>query len=293
MKRTVLGSVQDSALRKLDSAPAAEPIDRDRQGTLLATVLAGVPDTAGTTVPQRRRPVHRLILAGAVAVTVAVAGVAIVPGRGDGYAYASWTPRPEPVAAADLALVHAACLDETPDPTVGVGGPDRFDPKDLSVRLAERRGTWVGLLLTGRTGNSEWEVSCLAELPAGTTDVDHVSAGVSSGGGLNPPGGDEFIDGGVAVFGLDRGLFGSGRRQSASVTSGQVGPDVVGVTIHAGGTTAEASVEDGTYAVWWPGTAFDTTQSPSSGKSRPQLAITYDLTLQDGTVLRNARPTYR
>lgn len=291
MKRTVLPTAQDSALRKLDPAPAAEPIDRDRQATLLATVLAGVPDTAGTTDPQRRRPVRRLVLAGAAAVTVAAV---VMPGLGDGNAYASWTPRPEPVAAADLALVRAACLEETPDPTLGVGGPDRFDPKDLSVRLAERRGTWVGLLLTGQTGNGEWEVSCLAELPAGTTDVDHVSAGVASGGGLNPPDGDEFIDGGVAVFGLDRGPFGSRRRQSASVTSGQVGPDVVGVTIHAGGTTAEASVEDGTYAVWWPGTALDTTQPvPSSGTSGPKIAITYDLTLQDGTVLRNARPTYR
>ncbi len=286
--------ILDPALRALDPAPTFEPVDRDRQAALLATVLASNTGTGATSAPPpRRRPARRLALAGVAAGAVAAASL-VLPGLSDGYAYASWTPHPEPVAAPDLALVHTACLDEFGSSPAMSQGADRVVARDLTVRLAERRGTWVGILLTGNQSNTQWEVSCLAELPAGTTDVKHVSWAAGGGGGFAAPETHELVPGAVAEFGVDTGLFGSGRRQPASVTSGQVGPDVARVTIHSGGTTAEASMQDGTYAVWWPGTAFDTsTPLPPSGKGGPELTITYDLTLRDGTVLHNARPTYR
>ena len=63
---------------------------------------------------------------------------------------------------------------------------------------------------------------------------------------------------------------------------------IVAVTIHAGGRTVEASIADGTYAAWWPGTAFDpTTLDAPSGPGGPEPAITYDVTLRDGTVLQD------
>lgn len=295
MKTRILDSAHDHVLRALDPAPTLEPVDRNRQAALLATVLASNTDTGAPSAPPplRRRPARRLALAGVAAGTVAAASL-VLPGLSDGYAYASWTPHPEPVAAPDLALVHTACLDKFGSGPPMNQGADGVVAKDLTVRLAERRGTWVGVLLTGTQSNTQWEVSCLAELPAGTTDVKHVSWAAGGGGGFAAPQAHELVPGGVAQFGVDTGLFGSGRREPASVTSGQVGPEVAKVTIHSGGTTAEASMKDGTYAVWWPGTAFNTsTPLPPSGQGGPELTITYDLTLQDGTVLHNARPTYR
>lgn len=293
--KPVLDPARDLVLRTLDPAPTTEPVDRERQAALLATVLA---TSTGAEAPSGLRPVHRrhgrrLVLASA-AVGALTAAALVLPGLGNGYAYASWTPDPRPVGAADLALVRSACLDDFGSGPPTSGGTDGVVAKDLAVRLAERRGTWVGLLLTGNQSSTEWEVSCLAELPAGTTDVRHVSVAASGGGGFAPPRAHEFVPGGVAEFGVDTGLFGSGRRQPASVTSGRVGSDVAGVTVHSGATTVEASVEHGTYAAWWPSTAF--TAPPSrqpDGQGGPTLTITYDLTLKDGTVLRDVQPTYR
>lgn len=293
MKVTILDPARDQMLRGLDVAPAPDQVDQGRQSALLRRVLASDPGTgSGSTPPGGRLAVRRLALAGVAAAAVAAAALAL-PGLGNGYAYASWTPRPEPVTAEALALVRTACLEEFGAGPPANPGVDRRSAKDLRVRLAERRGTWVSMLLSGTQPDTAWEVSCIAELPSGATEVKHVSVAASGGGGFAAPQNHELVPGGVTEFGVDRGLFGSGRREPVSVTSGQVGPDVVGVTIHSGNTTAEASMKDGTYAVWWPGTAFDGSTPAPSGQGGPRLTITYDLTLRDGTVLRDVRPTYR
>lgn len=99
MKTRILDPARDQALRALDPAPTLEPVDRNRQAALLATVLANNTGMGATSAPPpRRRPVRRLALAAVAAGTVAAASL-VLPGLSDGYAYASWTPHPEPVAA--------------------------------------------------------------------------------------------------------------------------------------------------------------------------------------------------
>jgi hypothetical protein len=77
----------------------------------------------------------------------------------------------------------------------------------------------------------------------------------------------------------------------ASITDGAVGEGVTGVTIHAGTFTVSASVQNGRYVAWWPGPAFRDGPVEPSGKGGPELMLTYDLALTDGTVLRNVQPT--
>lgn len=96
-----------------------------------------------------------------------------------------------------------------------------------------------------------------------------------------------FTQGGVtgSVAGQD------GERSAGfSATDGLVGDDVVAVTLHAGGTTAQATVDDGWYGAWWPGPAFAGGSDQTDGEGDLEPQITYDLTLTDGTVIRDAQP---
>ncbi|MBP6997336.1 MAG: hypothetical protein KBB39_14480 [Phycicoccus sp.] len=299
MNPHILDPQTDARLRTLDLAQT--PIDRERQAAMLDGILASTPshDRAATAfTPRPRRSALRwTALAGAAAaVTV---GALVLPGLGgDDAAYASWTPTAAPVAPAELDKVVAACRDQIG----GLGDSGEFSPakegfraEDLAVRIAERRGSWVFVTLTA-PGSMSWVSDCLAELPPGSDqDPGNVSASLTGGGGWAPPQGSELIEGSMSQAGPDTGLFGSGRRETASATNGQIGPDVVGVTIHAGDLTVEASVKDGTYAAWWPGAAFDMPDElPPSGQwDGPPSLVTYDLTLRDGTVLKNATSTYR
>lgn len=73
----------------------------------------------------------------------------------------------------------------------------------------------------------------------------------------------------------------------ASITEGGVGDAVTGVVIHAGRYAVTASVKNGRYAAWWPGPAFENMDGPGA----PRLMLTYDLVLNDGTIIRDAQPT--
>ena len=58
----------------------------------------------------------------------------------------------------------------------------------------------------------------------------------------------------------------------------------------SGTLTAKASVQNGRYAAWWPGPAFESGPPMPSGKGGPEPILTYDLTLTDGTVIQDAQP---
>jgi hypothetical protein len=147
--------------------------------------------------------------------------------------------------------------------------------------LAERRGDYVALLY--RTDNPDISGACLVRNPKGSTDVDNVQTGVggSSGPALKAPA-RGYTQGAISQF---------GGTQGASITNGAVGDEVTGVTIHAGTFTVTASVQNGRYAAWWPGPAFESGPPKPSGEGGPEPILTYDLTLADGTVTHNAQPT--
>jgi hypothetical protein len=147
--------------------------------------------------------------------------------------------------------------------------------------LAERRGDYVTLLY--RTENPDVSGACLVHNPKGSTDVGNVDMGVggSSGPALKAPA-RGYTQGTIAQL---------GGTQVASITEGAAGDAVTGVTIHAGTRTVNASVQNGRYAAWWPGPAFESGSRKPSGQGGPGLILTYDLTLADGTVIHNAQPS--
>lgn len=276
----------DQDLRALDAAPT--DLDRTLQAQLLERIVAsdrlGVDAGADHLAPRRvrRGQATRWVLV-PVAAAVGIF-VAQSVGGGGGPAYASWTAIPGPVDAADTAAVVKACRDQ--GGTIGVGPGSNISASELDVRLVERRGDTVAVLLTGMAPDRyEWSLSCMAVLPAAgggaPTDVSTASSG---GGGFAPPTGHQIFEGGSAQFGDDPG---------ASFLGGRVGPEVAEVTIHADGLAIEATVEDGTFAAWWPGGVFDTSQVPvGGGEGGPTVAVTYDITLRDGTVLKDVVPTH-
>lgn len=298
----------DAQLRALDAAPADDPVDRGRQETALNAILASEPvgaqdDPSPNAVPTpiRRRGTTRWVaLAGAAAAVTA--GALVLPGLGGGEtAYASWTAAPTRVAPDELGRVTDSCqtLADQPPPEglpPGVTSPPTANAADLTLLLGERRGDWVFTSMTASsTEGTQWVMHCLAELPTGSPDAPaHVSFGVRGVQEWAPPQGSEFIEGALSGFG-GASLGASGPDEPASATDGWVGPDVVGVTIHGGGVTIEATLKDGRYAAWWPNAAFDRPEDlPSGGQwLGPPSPATYDLTLRDGTVLKNVTSTYR
>ena len=303
MTRTTLEDSIDARLRDLDPAPRLDDDDRAQQAALLDRVLASGSTMRADTSPARlaellprspRRGRRRLTLMAAAAAVLAATAV-VLPVRGTEYAFASWTTRPTAVSPNEAAQATSACQDRLGTFGGGVGRAE-----DLSARLIERRGDWV-LVLLGRTtaDNFRYDGECIVHLPAGAGARPRVvAAGSGGGGGFAPPSGHGLREGSVAQFGprddLVTRLLGTPRfTETISVTSGQVGPDVTAVTIHAGGQTVEASLAEGTYAAWWPGAAFDpTTVDGPSGRGGPVPAISYDITLRDGTVLQDVTPVY-
>ena len=118
----------------------------------------------------------------------------------------------------------------------------------------------------------------------GSTRVSDIQtgAGGSSGPALKAP-----------PRGFTQGAI--GEASGFSITDGAVGKEVKGVTIHAGAHTVKASVQNGWYAAWWPGHAVRGGPVQPSPSDKEPIAfepiLTYDLTLTDGTVIRDAQPT--
>jgi len=259
----------DSAIRALDPADAGlSEAQRARADALLERIVAGE-----AAAPARRRAAIGWRIAGALVATAAVtAAIIVVPGLGRGSAaVASWTAEPSVATAADLRVAEAACRSTL-----------RFvdDIDQVPLALAERRGDVLGLLFWRE--NPELAVSCLVVLPLGAEAVSevHGGSGGSSGPAVVPPAGT-VIEGAVSQDTIGGSPL--------SMVNGGVGENVVGVTIHSGELTAEATVADGRYTAWLPGAVFSGIGQPS-GRGGPEVTLSYDLELSDGTVLTNVEP---
>lgn len=266
-------------LRNLDAAPDVplEPTQLLRSGARLEQILASDPDhpeTGNALAPVRRRVRPRWVAIPAVAAAVLAVGVVAPQLTGlDAAAYASWTPQPSELSRADHSVADDACRDE---------GLDLRAPR---LDLAERRGEWVALLYT--SGTDPMATTCMARLPVGSDHAEHVDLGRAGGQGAVPVG-DQFTQGPIFQNGGKR-PFGLGNRPIISITLGDVGKEVAGVTITtAAGQQVEATVANGRYVVWWPGYAFDPDFDAPSGEGGPEPTFTYTVTLTDGTVIEDA-----
>lgn len=271
----------DSELRSLDAA--ATPLTADEQERAEATlerIVATDPKTEPprtTTSALARRGWRRLALVATTALALIV-GAVVVQGIGsDKAAYASWVATPEPVTEDSLDAVAAACKRQVDSYFIEWGN----HPDKAKLVLAERRGEHVALLY--RTENPETSASCLARNPEGSSRVSNIETGAGGSSGpaeKAPPKG--FTEGAIGEHPVGNQIF--------SITDGAAGDEVKGVIIHAGTFTVEATVQNGRYAAWWPGPAFESGPPEPSGYGGPGSILTYDLTLEDGTVIRDAEP---
>ncbi|KAE8765490.1 hypothetical protein [Georgenia thermotolerans] len=268
----------DAALRTLDAGGPTSPAERARLDARIERMLAAEPvPVLAAPAPARpgRRPRRVLALVGAAA-AIAV-GFVLVPGPGDRHAaWATWTPTPSAAAASEVAAVVEECRAR-----VDRHGPATFDAAAATVVLSERRGDVLAVIL--RDPARDLSAQCLADAPAGTGAADLLEWGVAGSEGppaLAPARG--FLEGSMAQFGGD---------EPVSLTDGAVGQDVVGLTIHAGGRRVEATVQDGRYTAWWPGRIFADEDAGPSGAGGPRPDFTVDVTLRDGTVIRDAPPS--
>ena len=272
----------DSTLRSLDATSASLTADeQERAKVTLEKIVATDPTSeaprAKISAPARRGW-SRLALVSAAALVLIVGLVAIQGLGNDNAAYASWTGTPEPVSGDSLDAVVSACERQVNSYFVEFGN----HPDKAKLVLAERRGDHVALLY--RTENPDTSASCLARNLEGSSRVSNIETG--AGGSSGPA--EE-----ATPRGFTEGAIGEspvGGNQILSITDGAVGDKVMGVTIHAGAFTVEATVKNGRYAAWWPGPAFKGGPPEPSGQGGPGSILTYDLTLSDGTVIRDAEP---
>jgi hypothetical protein len=271
----------DSALRSLDAAATSLTADeQERAEATLERIVAADPKAEvpqPTTLAPARRGWRRMVLVSATALALIVGAVVVQGIGGDKAAYASWVATPEPVTEDSLDAVASACKRQVDSYFTEWGN----HPDKAKLVLAERRGEHVALLY--RTENPDTSASCLARNPEGSSRVTNIETGSGGSSGpaeKAPPKG--FTEGAIGESPVGNQIF--------SITDGAVGDEVKGVTIHAGAFTVEATVQNGRYAAWWPGPAFESGPPEPSGYGGPEPIITYDLTLEDGTVIRDAQP---
>lgn len=258
-----------AALRDLDPAPpsALTSEEIERAGATLARILASPPQDAAPERSGRSRRRRGLALVG-----LAGAAGAAVPALllGGGSAFASWTPEPEPLAdPADAAGTCRAALEM----------PDRGE----HVAIAERRGGWTYVLLTG----PEAEGACLMpdSLIGHQDPVGHKKEGFFGTYDAEPAQAPtvaqdrvvetDSLQGSVPTPGT---LPFTSEDAWFSWVKGYVGSDVTGVTVHPPvGPDVEASVAGGRFAAWWP------SAQPSSRNVDVMGAWSYTVTLADGS----------
>ena len=304
----------DTPLRTLDVAPAAlTAAERERAEALLERIVAEVPAPSPAPArrgvePVRSRPTarprrpRRLLVAPLVVLAVA-AVLVLAPGPGSGRAaYASWTPVSTAVGDRSLGAATSECRRRSLDDAYLVDGENPFDPRGARQVLAERRGDFV--LVVHWSPTTDMVVRCVVHNPPGTDDVDSFDLASTGGGGTVAPAAGTFSPKGITdgtgsaqerdAWWLPwsdwlRGFLDDQHPFRGSTVDGLVGEGVIGVTVHAGAYTVQATVDHGKYVAWWPGPALRCAPQ-ETGVLRCDPIMTYDLHLADGTMITDAEP---
>ncbi|MPV38647.1 hypothetical protein [Georgenia subflava] len=216
--------------------PPASPADSD---STLAWVLAQPRDTQN---PPRR--VSRLALAGVASATVLVAVASALWPSAAPPAFASWEPVP-------LALPRAATTESAARCPAGIpANPEGTETEAVTPVIAEQRGDYTFVLQAGVRGYQE----CFITDGVGTASGWDAMANSMSGPAPLPssPAGTGLL---ALATGESSWGAGDGAGEGSVTTAyGMAGPEVESITITtASGRTAEASVTDGWWAVWIPG----------------------------------------
>lgn len=210
---------------------------------------------------------------GAVASVAATAGIIVFIiglGAGTQTAFAGWSASPTAPASGQTAAAEAACLARVPN--ASGAERDRNDahapvmeallkiaPDEWHAVLADTRGSFTMIILEAVKGQAQ--ASCLSS-PSSSL----MSVGPIGGRAAPPPAGQAQI--------VSTGHQGAILGHPFTYTEGRVGTNVIGVTIVLDdGTHVAATVANGHFAVWWPGTqqAVSKEIATSSGTSTSQL----------------------
>lgn len=276
----------DTLLRSLDPADPAASADSVRARADLQRILAddpapnpsadpaGPPRCAAASMPARRstrrapgkRGIRRsaAVLGAVAAVTVGVLALPMLQDADP--AYASWTPEPAGMGTGEQEEAGARCRADSLDTGDGMY---RSQLESADVAVAERRGIWTTVVLTGGAGFS---AVCI-------TDGQPGLFGLGNGGRIGAIGtlreSDRPGPRDLRPITLGTGTMGPG---SVSVAAGPAGTDIAAVVydspVHG---RVEATVNAGQFALWMPG---DELRNASS-EGMP-VQVTY----RDGTVER-------
>ena len=227
----------DSILHQLDPADAPRTELSGRARADLERILSTADRAAA--MPMRRSPRVRVAVGATAAAALAAAGV-LAPSalRSGDTAFASWTPHARALSAAEAAQAGSNCRQELSDADPAAG--------QAHTALADRRGDWTTVVLSGERGFSGL---CVTDASTGWFRQDMIgSAGVATG--LDPVGAR-----GVVATDLGTGTMAAG---DISLAAGVAGPQVVGITLgtESHGVVA-ATVAGGRFALWFPGDELD------------------------------------
>ena len=241
----------DTALRSLD--PADRHIDPTsaRAHADLHTILATTaPPLPGTPLRHRQgRPARRLALAGVAAAALTAALVTLPALTGGDQAFATWTATPTPVPAREQPEAAADCRTRLSD---GAGPEYSARLANAEVAVAESRGVWTTVLLAGPDG-----FSALCTTDDSTHLFDDRMIGSMGVTTLTATPGPRDLQATVLGTGT---IDGSG----ISLAAGESGSDITGIQYRSTTYgTVTATVSNGYFALWLPGTELENT--PSNG----------------------------
>ncbi|MGI9157889.1 MAG: hypothetical protein ACR2FG_14855, partial [Marmoricola sp.] len=241
-----------TALRSGDDPEPARPVTTGPASVVAARQL--VTDARERRTSTRRRPARSRARLAAVLVATAVAAAALVFGWLPGStppsasAFAGYEYSPTPPSADQQQAQAQDCRDDMLAQGSTYNEVQRQEIAASTLVAADVRGSWsFTVLTTPDPENGTIGVFCLRNLNdargfhySGTTEgpqpawaVDGIPAGVQMLYGI----GEATSDG----------------TEGACGEFGRIGPQVTSVSLDfAGGETAEATVNNGWYAVWWP-----------------------------------------
>lgn len=238
----------DRLLRSLDPAKQSPRPNPVRAQADLTRILNSEPTSTGPSrsgvtrehpTPKANRRRRALTLGGlAAAATAALLVMPALSGKGDP-AFATWTAVPGTLIGSERDGAVAECLTSTR--RVG-DGMYSTDLTAAEVAIAERRGAWVTVVLTGPDG---FEASCTSDATAPWFSKGSFgSVGKSTNAAAMPARG-------IAVSQLGTGVS-SGK--PLSIASGRVGAEIAALTYtNSSNEEVSATVAKGHFAFWLPG----------------------------------------
>lgn len=242
------------------------------------------PETARTVVAERRGDYLFLAMATADGSTAECFLDADTPDRVEGMTGSASTPSSPPPAALRGGQFEVPGAGSSSGPegsfafTQGRVGPDvtgltlRTEGRTVQATVSDGHfAAWWPSTAAGGSGPAP-QIAYDVTLAGGTVlrDATPVTPGAAA---------DRPAPGPRQIGRIEIGGGADDTGAQVRTVAGQVGAQVTGVTVVVNGTPVTARVADGTFDAQWPSRA-----------DGPEPTLRYDLTLSDGTVLRDQQP---